>query len=165
MASSCLPGAPTRVFAHRYADRVLLSITQRESFGTLAAVACAAHPDGHVETHVRVLLGDREDEWLLLAATRLGELVLCVRGLGGIAAGGRRDGVGTLNRQQRRPAHQRHHAMVTRSLHPRHGRRSRETQLPLLLTLGPERPLDEAAAKALLVFVEAAKPWAAAPPA
>jgi hypothetical protein len=71
-----LEGAPAAVTCARYADRVFLAVTQGGSFGTLVAASTAQHPDGALEPHVRVLLGDREDDYVQLAATRLQEAVL-----------------------------------------------------------------------------------------
>jgi len=68
-----LAGAPAAVSCLRYADRVFLSVTSPGAggFGTLVAAAVTPHPDGALETHVRVLLGDRDDALAEVAARRL----------------------------------------------------------------------------------------------
>jgi hypothetical protein len=86
--SAVLAGSATRVTCLRYADRVFLSLAQREAFGALLAATTTVHPDGHHEPSVRVLLGDRDDDLALLVATRVQQAVLCV------PPGGRRRGGG-----------------------------------------------------------------------
>ena len=75
-----LGGLPTHVSCLRYADRVFLSVTQLGSFGTLVAASSLRTPDGHVEPVTRVLLGERGDDMVIVAALRLLAAIECVGG-------------------------------------------------------------------------------------
>lgn len=61
----------TSITCIQYVDRTFLSITQGGSFGTLIAASTETHPDGACEVHLRTLLGNREDDFANLAATKI----------------------------------------------------------------------------------------------
>ena len=73
-----LDGVVTHVTCIEYSDRIFLSISQRNSFGVLMSVSTTQYPDGVEEQIARVLLGEREEDFMNLAGQRIQHMQLWV---------------------------------------------------------------------------------------
>jgi hypothetical protein len=113
------------------------------------------HPDDTVEYFLRTLLGaardDDQDELVTLAARRVLEATLCVGRRARLRRHARVSCSAALSLSRR----------AQRVSLPPPTRCSRDTRLPLLLSLGL-RSASEAAVRDLVTHLETERPWAAA---
>lgn len=70
-------GIPTKIVRIDYNDRVFVTITQLQAFGTLISIEPDITTEGHLSFNTRILLGKREEEAdiMSLCARRIGEMI------------------------------------------------------------------------------------------
>ena len=66
--TATLGGLATTIFCQRYADYLLLAVTQVPTFGTLLEARATRNLDGKETVSIRTLLGERDNDTAALCA-------------------------------------------------------------------------------------------------